>query len=126
MVLAGCVYYVNSLVRPVQGQPRIVQHVCKGIHSLTTSVLLNVRLGIFETLQQVNVTCAHLNVQAVWGHQHIALVVQLVTNFSYRQCHAFLNVLNTRSHKVHFVLHANIHVSNAHLKLNVLAVSLAV
>ena len=68
MVLAGCVYYVNNRVRLVQGQPHIVHRVFKDIHILTTSVLLNVRLGIFETLQQVNVTYAHLNVQAVWGH----------------------------------------------------------
>lgn len=126
MVLAGCVCYVNSLVRLVQGQQRIVHHVCKGILTLATSALLNVRLDIFVTRRQVNVIFVRLNVQVVWVHQHIALAVQLGTNFSYPQYHAFHNVQNTRLHKAHSVLHANTHVCNAHLKPNVSAVSLAV
>lgn len=126
MVLAGCVCYVNSLVRLVQGQPRIVHHVCKVIHTLTTSALLNVRLDIFVTRLQVNVIFVRLNVQVVWVRQHIALVVQLGTNFSYQQCHVFHNVQSTLLQKVHSVLLVNTHVCNAHRKLNASAVSLAV
>lgn len=126
MVLARYVCYANSRVRRVQGQPLFVHRVCKDIHFSTTSVLLNVRLGIFVTRRQVNVTFVLLNVQAVWVHQLIVSVVQLGTNFSYRQCPVSHNVQSTHSHKALSVLHANTHALNAHHKLNASAVSQAV
>ena len=126
MALAGCACYASSRVRRVQGQPLIAHHACKGTRISTTSVLSNVPLGIFVTRRQVNVTFVLLNVQAVWVHQLIVSVVQLGTNFSYRQCPASHNVQNTHSHKALSVLPASTHALNALHKPNASPVSLAV